>query len=254
MKPETQRERDMRRDQRILFDGVARLYQASRPGYPSQVVEFVVATAGLDAGSTVLEIGCGTGQLTELLAGYGFELTAIDIGPSMIAAAQRQLEGSAVSFHASSFDLIIASAAFHWIDPEVRFVKSARLLRPGGWLALISTDERYDDPLGAALGGMWAARGDTDGAWAQPATNAEIMAATGLFAKPLDHNDARRVTRSADIVIGVENTRATSLSWPDDVRREFTEELSRALESKPEVDLTLRTTVTMAEVLKGAAD
>jgi 2-polyprenyl-3-methyl-5-hydroxy-6-metoxy-1,4-benzoquinol methylase len=263
MKPETQRERDMRRNQRILFDGVAPLYQASRPGYPSHVVEFVVATAGLDAGSTVLEIGCGTGQLTELLAGYGFELTAIDIGPSMIAAAQSQLEGSAVSFHASSFedlaaadetfDLIIASAAFHWIDPEVRFVKSARLLRPGGWLALISTDERYDDPLGAALGGMWAARGDTDGAWAQPATNAEIMAATGLFAKPLDHNDARRVTRSADIVIGVENTRATSLSWPDDVRREFTEELSRALESKPEVDLTLRTTVTMAEVLKGAA-
>jgi SAM-dependent methyltransferase len=34
------------------------------------------------------------------------------------------------------FDLVISSAAFHWIDPEVAFGKSARLLRPGGWLAL----------------------------------------------------------------------------------------------------------------------
>src|SRR5262245_8299133 len=131
---ETEQERGKRRYQRALFDGVAGLYQASRPGYPGQLVEFVVATAGLDAGSTVLEVGCGTGQLTERLAGFGFGLTAIDIGPSMIAAARHRLDGSAVSFQVSSFedlaaadasfDLVICGASFHWVDPEVRFAKS----------------------------------------------------------------------------------------------------------------------------------
>ena len=88
MGAETGPDRGRRRYQRTLFDAVAGLYQASRPGYPGHLVEFVAATAGLDAGSSVLEVGCGTGQLTERLAGFGFGLTAIDLGPSMIAAAR----------------------------------------------------------------------------------------------------------------------------------------------------------------------
>jgi hypothetical protein len=99
---ETRQERSKRRYQRTLFDGVAGLYQATWPGYPGHVVEFVVATAGLDTGSTVLEAGCGTGQLTEGLACFGYGLTVIDIGPSMIAAARQRLEGPAVSFQVSS--------------------------------------------------------------------------------------------------------------------------------------------------------
>ena len=86
-------------------------------------MEFVAATAGLGPGAAVLEVGCGTGQLTERLAGSGFRLTAIDIGPSMVAAAQRRLAGAGVSFQVTSFedlaaadasfDLVISSAAFH---------------------------------------------------------------------------------------------------------------------------------------------
>jgi ubiquinone/menaquinone biosynthesis C-methylase UbiE len=257
---ETERERSKRRYQRTLFDGVAGLYEACRPGYPDHMVEFVVATAGLDAGARVLEVGCGTGQLTECLAGFGFSLTAIDIGPSMIDAAKRRLEGSAVSFQVASFedldaagasfDLIVSGAAFHWIDPEVRFAKSARLLRPGGWLAVLDIGERYDDPLGTALAGMWAARDDTGGAWVKRAPDAEVMPGTGLFGDPVCQIDTQRFTRPADVVVGVENTRATSLSWPDDVRLAFTEELRHHVGSAAEVGLTLHTTVTMAPVLR----
>ena len=257
--PETEQERGKRHYQRTLFDGVSGLYEASRPGYPGHIVEFVVATAGLGPGAAILEVGCGTGQLTESLACFGFSLTAIDIGPSMIAAARRRLEGSAVSFQAASFedldaadasfDLIVSAAAFHWIDPEVKFAKSARLLRPGGWLAVLDIGERYDDPLGAALNGMWVARNDTGGAWVRRAPDAEVMAGTGLFGAPVSQTDTQRFTRPADVVIGVENTRATSLSWPDDVRLSFTEELRHHLGAQPEAHLTLHTTVTMAPVL-----
>jgi hypothetical protein len=55
---ETEQERGRRRHQRTLFDGVAQLYEASRRGYPAGLVEFVVTTAALGAGSTVLEVGC----------------------------------------------------------------------------------------------------------------------------------------------------------------------------------------------------
>jgi ubiquinone/menaquinone biosynthesis C-methylase UbiE len=259
---ETGRQRSKRLYQRTLFDSVARLYQDSRPGYPSHMVDFVVDTAGLDAASMVLETGCGTGQLTERLARFGFGLTAIDIGPSLIAAARSHVQDPAVSFQVSSFedlshddasfDLIISAAAFHWIDPEVRFAKSARLLRPGGWLALLDMDERYDDPFGAALAGMWAARDDTGGAWVKRAPDAEVLAATGLFGEPVCRTDTQRATRTTDVVIGVENTRATTLSWPEDARWRFTQEMRDCLGSATEAHLTMRTVVTMAPVLAPA--
>jgi ubiquinone/menaquinone biosynthesis C-methylase UbiE len=49
----------------------------------------VCAIAGIGPGADVLEVGCGTGQLTRQLAGRSLELTAIDIGPAMTAAARR---------------------------------------------------------------------------------------------------------------------------------------------------------------------
>jgi ubiquinone/menaquinone biosynthesis C-methylase UbiE len=258
---ETDQERSTRRHQRTLFDSVAQLYEASRLGYPSGIVEFAVATAAVGAGSEVLEVGCGTGQLTETLACYRFRLTAIDIGPSMVAAARRRLDGPALSFQVSSFedfaaadasfDLIISGTAFHWVDPEVMFRKPARLLRPGGWLALLETGEHYDDPFRAALRGMWAARGGDGGARVrQPHfADTQVIAGTGLFETPVHKTHAQRIARPAEAVIGVENTRATSLSWPDDIRREFTEELRHHLRYQTGVQATQETSLTMARVL-----
>ena len=255
---ESERDRDKRRHQRTLFDSVAERYEASRPGYPARIVEFVAATAGLGPGAGVLEVGCGTGQLTERLACSGSRLTAIDIGPSMVAAARRRLTGAGVSFLVASFEdlaaadasfeLVISSAAFHWIDPEVAFSKSARLLRPGGWLALLGTAEHYDAPLGAALDDLWVKHGDTGGAWDRRPSDPEAIAATGLFGTPVCLADQQQTTLPEDVVIALESTRATFLSWPHDTQRRFCEELGRLLESQPAVHLTRHTSVTMAQV------
>lgn len=259
---ESARERDKRHYQRILFDGIAERYAASRPGYPPRVTEFVATTAGLGPGAAVLEVGCGTGQLTERLAGHGFRLTAIDIGPSMVAAARQRLAGADVSFHATSFedlaaadasfDLVISSAAFHWIDPAVGFSKSARLLRPGGWLALLGTEERYDAPVGPALDALWIKHGDTGGAWQRRPSDPEAIAAAGLFGTPVFLADEQPATLPEDAVIALESTRATFLSWPHDTQGRFTEELAKLLESHPRVHLTRHTSVAMAPVLPRA--
>jgi ubiquinone/menaquinone biosynthesis C-methylase UbiE len=255
---ESEGDRDKRRHQRTLFNDIAERYEESRPGYPARVAEFVTATAGLAPGAAILEIGCGTGQLTEQLACHGFHLTAIDIGPAMVAAARRRLAEPGVSFRVTSFedlvaadgsfDLVISGAAFHWIDPEVAFGKSARLLRPGGWFALLGTEERYDHPLGTALNDLWIRHGDTGGAWDRRPSDPEAIAATGLFGAPVCLADRQQAVLAADEVIGLESTRATFLSWSYATQRRFTEELRRALEPQPAVHLTRHTAVTMAQV------
>lgn len=261
MAAETELERTKRRYQRELFDGVAQLYDDSRLGYPSDIVDFALATAGVGAGSDVLEVGCGTGQLTEALACHAFRLTAIDIGASMIAGARRRLDGCDVSFQAvsfedlaaadASFDLIVCGTAWHWVDPEVRFRKSARLLRPGGWLALLATGEHYDGLFGAALLGMWAARDEDRGAWLrQPKLDeTDVIGATGLFEPAVHRTHAQQIVSSPETVVAVENTRATSLSWPAETRQEFTAQLRQHLGSATEVPLTQETLLTMARVL-----
>jgi SAM-dependent methyltransferase len=251
-------ERGQRRYQRGLFDGVAELYAATRPGYPRELAEFVAATAGLGPGDPVLEVGCGTGQLTRELAPFGFALTAIDVGASLVELA-RQDSPPGVSFQVvgfeelsaapGSFSLVVSAAAFHWIDPGIRFRRAAELLRPGGWLAVAGSEERYDEPFGPALERLWRARADVDGAWVTRPADAAAITASGLFGAPETRGFQQRLIRTTEDVIGVESTRATSLSWPDDERRRFQAEL-RQLLGQSGAGLTLESSVTMARVAR----
>jgi ubiquinone/menaquinone biosynthesis C-methylase UbiE len=257
---ETEQERSRRRRKRMLFDDIAPAYDASRLGYPDEIIDFVIGSAGLDSGSDVLEVGCGTGQLTQSLAGRGYQLAAIDIGPAMIAAARRRLAGAAVAFQVSSFeelaapdgsfDLIIAGAAYHWVDPEVRFSKPARLLRPGGWLALAGYDERYDDPVGSALTDMWIARRGPGDQWAGPQdpADAEAIAASGRFGRPVMSTVSERLELPAEAVVRIESTRSTALNWAPETREQFLRELTERLSSQPAVPLTRVSWVTMAQI------
>lgn len=97
---------------------------------------------------------------------------------------------------------------------------------------------------------MWIARSDGASAWSrQPeATETEIIATTGLFDPPARMTDAQRLVLPVETVISVENTRATLLSWPDEARQDFTEEVRRHLSGQAGVHLTQETSLTMARV------
>jgi protein-L-isoaspartate O-methyltransferase len=130
------------------FDAAASDYARYRPGYPDQVVDAVVSVANLHPGSRVLEIGCGTGQLSVPLARHGAELVAVELGENLAAIARRNLAMFPAArvvvsgfeewpLPADPFDAVVSAGALHWIDPSVRFSKPARALAAGGVLVVV---------------------------------------------------------------------------------------------------------------------
>lgn len=257
---ETEEERGKRRRQRLLFDGIAANYDATRHGYDSEVVDVVFATAELKPGDPVLEVGCGTGQLTVALAQRGVALAAIDIGPTMIRLATRRVAPYEVHLRTcayedldapdGSYKLIVSGTAFHWIDPNIAWRKSAALLRPGGWMAILSTAERYDDPIGAAYREQWIRYSEDGGAWAATPrpTLAETISSTELFEPAVTHVHRERRTMPAETVVGLEQTRATTLSFDIPTRAAFVEDLRQLLATTDLVSLTQETSLTMARL------
>ena len=135
---------------RATFDEAAELYDRARPGYPPELFDDLVELAGLGPRSRVVEIGCGTGQATVPLVERGLDVTCVELGTSLAAVARRRLDGLAEVVNAdfehwepeperAGFAAVVSFTAFHWIDPAVRFTKSARLLREGGCLGIVGT-------------------------------------------------------------------------------------------------------------------
>ncbi|GAA4999342.1 class I SAM-dependent methyltransferase [Actinopolymorpha pittospori] len=143
---------------RLNFDRVVDAYDAGRPDLPVSLVERLSADIGLSEGAKVLEIGAATGQLTRALRASGLEVVALEPGDSLRARLVRHLdEGSGFVVRGEFFEeyageegpfaAIWSANAFHWVDPAVSYEKAARLLQPGGHLALIWTYPILRDDL-----------------------------------------------------------------------------------------------------------
>ena len=131
-----------------LFDEVPELYDRVRPTYPDELFADLVAVTGIHEGSPVLEVGCGTGQATRSLAALGLSVIAVEPGPGLAAVARRRLVSlNHIQVETSTFeewddrgrrfDLLLAAASWHWVDPSIGWPRAYAVLRPGGWMALI---------------------------------------------------------------------------------------------------------------------
>ncbi len=147
---------DARRHGRA-FDRVAEDYDRHRPTYPDALVDR--ACEGIEPGAAVLEIGCGTGQLTRSLLARGLRVTAVEPGRRLIARARDRLNGAGdvrfvnarledASLPRAEYSAVVSASAIHWIDPDVSWRKIADALVDGGSLALISYFG-LDDPRSA---------------------------------------------------------------------------------------------------------
>jgi SAM-dependent methyltransferase len=124
----------------LSFGGVADAYDRARPSYPREAVAWLVGTER----AQVLELGAGTGKLTEQLRALGHRVLATDPLEPMLRHLRDRVPGTpavlataeAIPVRARSVDVVVGAQAFHWFDHARALPEMARVLRPGGHLAL----------------------------------------------------------------------------------------------------------------------
>lgn len=218
---------------RRSFNTIAEEYDRIRPTYPEELVEDVIAFAGLHSGARLLEVGCGTGKATVPFARRGMRLLCVEPGPNLVSLAERKLHAyPKVSIVTSTFeewapdpgeafDLVFSGQAFYWVDPAIRYVKSASLLKPEGSLALFWYSPRPGDTsLDAAIREVYG-RCAPLLTWSPTARSPTVKTeqqidATGLFGPVFTRSYRRRRVYSTEEFISYLGTQSDHGSLPAD--------------------------------------
>jgi len=235
----------------VTFDEVADLYETARRPYPDEVVDDLVALAGLQAGSAVVEIGCGTGQATVALAARGLRITCVELGGRLAAIARRKLAGfPEIDVVVADFELwapprldydaVVSFNAFHWLDPARRYELTARLLRPGGSLAFVEPSHVVppgSDPIFLEMQEDYRAvgmRGDDGPPRPEQVPDfRDQIEASGFFEDVVVHRHLFTRTYTADEYLALMETASDHRLRPDDVREELARRKRRRIEARP---------------------
>jgi len=122
------------------FGLAASVYQTARPGYPAEAVAWLIGDA-----ERVLDLGAGTGKLTEALVSLDREVIAVDPVEEMLEELEVRVPGvprilgvaEDIPIEDDSVDAVVAGQAWHWFEADRAVAEIARVLRPGGVLGLV---------------------------------------------------------------------------------------------------------------------
>ncbi|MBS1998107.1 MAG: class I SAM-dependent methyltransferase [Cyanobacteria bacterium SZAS LIN-2] len=154
------------------FSGLAETYARCRPSYPSDAIDFIIALSGVDNDSLIADIGCGTGISSRLFAERGLKVLGIEPNDDMRQKAEAEekiaslhyLEGTAeeTTLADESVDLIVCAQAFHWFEPTAALAEFKRILKPGGWVALMWNERDENDPFTQMYGDLFRTLPETE--------------------------------------------------------------------------------------------
>jgi SAM-dependent methyltransferase len=149
------------------FSGLADLYARHRPDYPAAALDLVVARCGLGPDSLLADVGCGTGISARLFAARGVPVVGIEPNDAMRARAEaepappgdpapvyRAGRAEATGLADGSVTAVLAAQAFHWFDAPAALREFRRVLRLGGWVALLGNERDESDAFTAAYGAV----------------------------------------------------------------------------------------------------
>jgi SAM-dependent methyltransferase len=224
------------------FDDVADLYDEVRPSYPASVIDHIIQFAGVQDDSEILEIGCGTGQMTVPFAEKGCRILALEPAPALAAIAARKCQaypGIRIlterfedwSPAGQTFDLGLSAQAFHWIAPEVGSQKLASVIRPNGAVALVWN---RDMSRGTAF---WEATQPIYRSYFKESYTdrsdevcyAEFLLGTGVFANVQEHSEEWRRTYTAPEYLKLLETHSDHRMLDAAHRRDFMTAIQRVI-------------------------
>ena len=130
-------------------------YAKYRPDYPPEVLDLFAAEMELTEESVVADVGAGTGISTRIFLENGNTVYGVEPNANMREAAKRYLArfdnfhsvdgtAEATTLPGASIDVVVAAQAFHWFRPEATRAEFTRVLRPGGWAALMWNERQLD--------------------------------------------------------------------------------------------------------------
>jgi SAM-dependent methyltransferase len=163
------------------FADVADAYERGRPGYPDDAVRWLVGEEPRD----IVDLGAGTGKLTRSLVALGHRVTAVEplaeMRVELVRAVPRAmpLEATAekIPLPDGSVDVVTSAQAFHWFDHGLALPEIARVLRPGGRLALVWNSRDDRDPWTARMSAIIGNETVDD-------DDLDPLGASGLFEPP----------------------------------------------------------------------
>ncbi|KAK7203984.1 S-adenosyl-L-methionine-dependent methyltransferase [Myxozyma melibiosi] len=127
------------------FDANHSLYDKFRPTHYKPAVDALIKHLALPPAANVIDLGAGTGKFTELIAGRGFNLSAVEVSDGMLATFRKKLpdipalKGSSYDIPVAdhSVDAIFIAQAFHWFADLEALAEFHRVLKTQGKLALV---------------------------------------------------------------------------------------------------------------------
>lgn len=133
------------------FSGLSKIYRKYRPSYSEEVVQCILDYYHLTKDSVVIDVGCGTGNLSKVFLDKGMTVFGVEPNLDMRKEAQDYLsqykkftavEGNDGDFNVGDqlADLVICAQAFHWFDIKRYREECKRVLKPSGGVAIIYAD------------------------------------------------------------------------------------------------------------------
>ncbi len=147
------------------FSGLSEVYAKSRPGYPTDAIDFILSHCSLTNESTLIDIGSGTGISSRLLSARGPNVIGVEPNDDMRGQAEGEgpdtenlsyIKGSAekTSLLDNVADAVLCAQAFHWFRATEALTEFRRVLKPGGWVILMWNERDESDSFTREYGSL----------------------------------------------------------------------------------------------------